>query len=146
MTAQYHINAMLTSVLWLGLGVLLSTFFYRVPDGVENQDDRPVLSWEVKPAYWEHLARLNFKKTAQIFPSFSRPGSRAKNVILFMGDGMGAPSIAAARFYKAFKTRRHGEAVKLAFEKWPFATMCRTYDLESMVTDSASAATAFLSG
>nr|VZI13627.1 unnamed protein product [Spirometra erinaceieuropaei] len=59
---------------------------------------------------------------------------------------MGLQSLAAARFYKAFKARQAGRASKLVFEGWPFSTMCRTYDLETMVTDSASSATAYLTG
>nr|VZI12360.1 unnamed protein product [Spirometra erinaceieuropaei] len=111
-----------------------------------NRDDnlgKPVLPWEMEPAYWEAKARRNFEETARLFPA-EVSSRRPRNVILFLGDGMGLQSLAAARFYKAFKARQAGRASKLVFEGWPFSTMCRTYDLETMVTDSASSATAYL--
>lgn len=98
----------------------------------------------IAPAFWERLARERLKRSNQIFPA---PQTRAKNVILFLGDGMGIPTISAGRFFKAEVESRLGEANPiLNFEDWPFHTMCRTYDLQATVTDSASSATAYLGG
>ncbi|VDO15581.1 unnamed protein product, partial [Rodentolepis nana] len=79
----------------------------------------------------------------QLFPDFYSKAKKAKNVILFLGDGMGIPTLAATRFDR---TNTTGKAEKHPFEDWEFSSLCRTYDLETMVTDSASSATAYLTG
>ncbi|VDK32922.1 unnamed protein product [Taenia asiatica] len=104
----------------------------------------PENSEVIAPSFWERLAKERLKRTNQIF---SAPRTRAKNVILFLGDGMGIPTISAGRFFKAEVEGRLDEANPLLnFEDWPFHTMCRTYDLQTTVTDSASSATAYLGG
>ena len=44
---------------------------------------------------------------------------RAKNVIIFVGDGMGLPVITASRIYKGQKNGKTGEETVLRFEKFP---------------------------
>lgn len=43
----------------------------------------------------------------------------AKNVILFLGDGMSLPTITAARIYSGQKTGSTGEESALSFEDFP---------------------------
>jgi alkaline phosphatase len=43
----------------------------------------------------------------------------AKNVILFIGDGMGASTVTAARIYKGQKSGNPGEETVLNFEDFP---------------------------
>ena len=43
----------------------------------------------------------------------------AKNVILFLGDGMGVSTVTAARIYKGQKDGHTGEETLLTFEKFP---------------------------
>ncbi|KAL5277614.1 hypothetical protein ACFFRR_002690 [Megaselia abdita] len=64
----------------------------------------------------------------------------AKNVIFFIGDGMSIPTLAAARNYMG------GEEVKLAFEKFPYVGLSRTYAVDKIVPDSAATATSYLCG
>ena len=45
--------------------------------------------------------------------------NKAKNVILFIGDGMGLPTVTAARIYKGQKMGNPGEETKLAWETFP---------------------------
>ena len=45
--------------------------------------------------------------------------NKAKNVILFLGDGMGLPTVTAARIYKGQKMGNPGEETKLAWETFP---------------------------
>lgn len=44
----------------------------------------------------------------------------AKNVILFLGDGMSLTTITAARIYKGQLQNTSGESGHLSFEKFPF--------------------------
>lgn len=103
----------------------------------------PIKAEEIPPAYWEDLARKHIDMANKQFPDWSNSAKQAKNVILFLGDGMGVPTLSASRFYEGY---RNGSAIFNSFEEWDFGTLCRTYDLETMVTDSASSATAYLTG
>ncbi|RNJ64348.1 MAG: alkaline phosphatase [Porphyrobacter sp. IPPAS B-1204] len=73
------------------------------------------------------------------------PG-KAKNVILFIGDGMGISTITAARIYEAQKRGETGEENTLSFEKFPNVALVKTYNTNAQVPDSAGTATAMHSG
>ncbi|XP_045448087.1 membrane-bound alkaline phosphatase-like [Melitaea cinxia] len=70
----------------------------------------------------------------------------AKNVILFLGDGMSIATLAATRVYLGRKYGHLGEEVKLSFETFPFTGLAKTYCVDSNVADSACSGTAYLSG
>lgn len=70
----------------------------------------------------------------------------AKNVIIFVGDGMGVSTITAARIYAGQKRAEDGVSYKLAMETLPNAALSRTYSHDFQVADSASTATAIVSG
>lgn len=72
--------------------------------------------------------------------------SRAKNVILFIGDGMGISTITAARIYDAQKRGETGEENQLSFEKFANLALVKTYNTNAQVPDSAGTATAMHSG
>ena len=71
---------------------------------------------------------------------------RAKNVILFIGDGMGISTITAARIYEAQKRGETGEENSLSFERFPNVALVKTYNTNAQVPDSAGTATAMNSG
>ena len=71
---------------------------------------------------------------------------RAKNVILFIGDGMGISTITAARIYEAQKRGETGEENRLSFETFPNVALVKTYNTNAQVPDSAGTATAMHSG
>ncbi|CAG9123030.1 unnamed protein product [Plutella xylostella] len=64
----------------------------------------------------------------------------ARNVVLFIGDGMGPATVAATRLY------RGGESHRLFYETFPHVGMLKTYNANYMVPDSASTATALFCG
>uniref|UniRef100_A0A034W0Q0 alkaline phosphatase n=1 Tax=Bactrocera dorsalis TaxID=27457 RepID=A0A034W0Q0_BACDO len=65
---------------------------------------------------------------------------KAKNVILFLGDGMGLTTHSAARNLIG------GEEQYLSFEKFPYTGLSKTYAVDIIVPDSANTATAYLCG
>jgi alkaline phosphatase len=71
---------------------------------------------------------------------------RAKNVILFIGDGMGISTITAARIYAGQSKGLDGESYQLAMEKLPYSAFSKTYTHDSQVADSAPTAVAMASG
>ncbi|MEQ8411855.1 MAG: alkaline phosphatase [Erythrobacter sp.] len=77
--------------------------------------------------------------------SLSRSG-KAKNVILFIGDGMGISTITAARIYEGQKRGESGEENTLSFESFPNVALVKTYNTNAQVPDSAGTATAMHSG
>jgi alkaline phosphatase len=71
----------------------------------------------------------------------------AKNVILFLGDGMGVTTVTSGRIYVAQQAgSTAGEETSLAFETFPHVALSKTYNVDSQVPDSAGTATAFLTG
>ncbi len=70
----------------------------------------------------------------------------AKNVILFIGDGMGVSTITAARIYAGQKHGVDGESYKLTMETLPWSALSKTYSNDFQVADSAATATAMTTG
>ena len=62
-----------------------------------------------------------------------------KYVFLFIGDGMSYPQVQATAYFL-------GKSKKLPFMEFPSVGMMTTYNSESTITDSASAATAMATG
>jgi alkaline phosphatase len=73
-------------------------------------------------------------------------GGRAKNVILFVGDGMSLPTVAAARILDGQRKGLPGEGNLLAWESFPDTAFSRTYNTDSQVPDSAGTMSAMATG
>lgn len=72
--------------------------------------------------------------------------AKARNVILFIGDGMGISTITAARIYAGQKQGQSGEEYVLPFETFGNVALVKTYNTNAQVPDSAGTATAIHSG
>ncbi len=71
----------------------------------------------------------------------------AKYVFLFIGDGMGLAQRNAAEVYQAAVTRKSETGItKLNMSKFPVHGMSSTYSMNTLITDSAAAATALACG
>ncbi len=71
---------------------------------------------------------------------------RAKNVILFVGDGMSLATVAAARILEGQQQGESGEEHRLAWEDFPATALSRTYDTDSQTPDSAGTMSAMATG
>jgi len=78
-------------------------------------------------------------------PKF-RNKSNAKNVILFIGDGMGVSTVTAARILEGQLKGMQGEENNLSFDVFPYTGMAKTYNIDSQTPDSAGTMTAMMSG
>ena len=88
-----------------------------------------------------------FDNSARSEIDTTRPApKRAKNVILFIGDGMGISTITAARIYAGQKMGMSGEEYVLPFERFANTALVKTYNTNAQVPDSAGTATAMHSG
>ncbi|KAG5306441.1 PREDICTED: alkaline phosphatase isoform X1 [Acromyrmex echinatior] len=86
--------------------------------------------------HWHDLANKELKESL----SYHWNLKKAKNVILFVGDGMSPDTITASRIY------RGGEISQLAWEHFPHIGILKTYTTNQQVPDSASSATALFGG
>ena len=71
---------------------------------------------------------------------------RAKNVILFVGDGMGISTMTASRILEGQLAGESGEENELSFEELPYLALSKTYSANQQVPDSAPTATAMVTG
>lgn len=77
----------------------------------------------------------------------SFPNNRkAKNVILFVGDGMGISTLTAARILEGQMNGKPGEETRLAFENFPNVALSKTYSWDQQTSDSAPTMTAMITG
>ncbi|HEX5124553.1 MAG TPA: alkaline phosphatase [Rhodanobacteraceae bacterium] len=72
--------------------------------------------------------------------------AHAKNVIVFLGDGMSITTITAARIYEGQLKGGSGEENRLSFENFPATALSRTYETDFQTADSAGTMTAIMSG
>lgn len=70
----------------------------------------------------------------------------ARNVILFVGDGMGIATVTAARILEGQLRGQTGEENLLSFERFPYTALSKTYNVDMQVPDSAGTMTAMMSG
>ncbi|XP_011495250.1 PREDICTED: alkaline phosphatase [Ceratosolen solmsi marchali] len=86
--------------------------------------------------YWLEVAEKELKDSL----SYAWNTNKAKNIVLFVGDGMSSDTITASRIY------RSGEDSYLAWERFPHIGLLKTYNVDKQAPDSASAATALFCG
>ena len=65
---------------------------------------------------------------------------QARNVIFFLGDGLGINTLTAARIFHA------GEEGQLAIDRLPESAFVKTFSNNAMVTDSAAGMAAYMTG
>ncbi|XP_074658589.1 alkaline phosphatase-like [Tubulanus polymorphus] len=94
------------------------------------------------PAHWNKQAQDSLERNLKI----TENQNVAKNIILFIGDGMGVSTVTATRIYKGQQNNLPGEETVLSYEQFPNVALSKTYNTDYQVADSAGTATAFLSG
>ncbi|MFV7782901.1 alkaline phosphatase [Shewanella marisflavi] len=70
----------------------------------------------------------------------------AKNIILFVGDGMGVSTVTAARILDGQLKGQTGEENSLSFETLPHLGLAKTYNVDGQTPDSAGTMTAMVTG
>ncbi len=73
-------------------------------------------------------------------------GGHARNVILFLGDGMSLTTVAAARIFEGQLEGGSGEEHRLAWERFPYTALSKTYETDSQVADSGGTMTSIMTG
>lgn len=70
----------------------------------------------------------------------------ARNVILFIGDGMGVSTVTAARIFDGQLRGEPGEENLLSFERFPYLALAKTYNTNQQTPDSAGTMSAIMTG
>lgn len=73
-------------------------------------------------------------------------GGTARNVILFVGDGMSLPTVAAARILQGQQRGQPGEENRLSWEHFPATALSKTYNTDQQTPDSAGTMSAMATG
>ena len=103
-----------------------------------------VLPQSQKDSSWYSAAQT--KLTTKTTQAQSVKATKAKNVILFVGDGMGVSTLTAARILQGQRNNQSGEEGYLSFEAFPYSAQVKTYNVDAQTPDSAGTMTAMISG
>lgn len=132
----------------VGVFVCLAACIYGAtgfanPQASREYESVPVPEGEDDPEFWRLSAQNSLSRLLSA-PVVDAP---AKNVIVFVGDGMGISTVTASRIYRTQKgTELPGEGGSLSFENFPYTALVKTYAVDRQVTDSAASATALFCG
>lgn len=91
---------------------------------------------------WYDSGRQFVRDAKQVFAN----ARQARNVILFVGDGMGISTITAARILEGQMKGGPGEENSLSFERFPHVALSKTYSWDQQTSDSAPTMTAMVTG
>ena len=91
------------------------------------------------PAWW-------FRAGAAQAAERSAMSGKAKNVILFVGDGMSLATVSAARILDGQRKGGPGEENALSWEGFPHTALSKTYNTDTQTPDSAGTMTAMATG
>ncbi|XP_045521928.1 membrane-bound alkaline phosphatase-like [Pieris brassicae] len=94
--------------------------------------------------YWMNQAQETVKRHAT--RTEGHPRTSARNIVLFLGDGMSVPTLTAARTLLGQRNGRTGEEAELYFETFPTLGLAKTYCVDAQIADSACTATSYLCG
>jgi len=92
--------------------------------------------------FWLRSGRQALGQALKVAPITER----AKNGIIFIGDGMSLTTITAARILSGQLLNKSGEGEQLSFEQLHNVALVKTYNVDQQVPDSAATATAILCG
>ncbi len=91
------------------------------------------------PAWW-------YRSGAARAAANGAMAGKARNVILFLGDGMSLTTVAAARILEGQRRGAPGEENLLSWERFPATAFSKTYNTDSQTPDSAGTMTSIATG
>lgn len=120
--------------------------------------DHPNFGWELGAAEVSDITKVNswFNQAADRIEGIQDEfelshhdfAGKAKNIILFIGDGMGVSTVTAGRILEAQQRygMEFGEEHQVVFEKFPHTALSKTYNSDATVPDSAGTMNAMMTG
>ena len=95
---------------------------------------------------WRQVGRLSAGVLLLFGAALCAAAEGRRNVILFIGDGMGVSTVTAARIFAGQLAGGTGEEHSLSFESFPNLALVKTYTVDRQVPDSAGTMTAIITG
>ncbi len=111
-----------------------------------SNSESPAMKSSYSSPMPEHQQKSPWFQDAQGKASRYAGDKKAKNVILFLGDGMGISTITAARILAGQQNGQPGEENSLSFEDFPVTGLVKTYNVNSQTADSAGTMSAIMTG
>jgi alkaline phosphatase len=129
-----------------------SNVLAKTPDVIVGEEGNDHVAYWLRQVSFPHAgmitveAQVGNQKSIVTWDAFDSPKGRiAKNVILFVGDGLSnAHRVAARILSKGIKEGRYGG--ELAMDDMPNMALVSTHGTDSIVTDSANSAAAYTTG
>lgn len=123
-----------------------------IPSAPFDEDDLQMKHWtdeEETTEYWYEDAQAELRNAEKVFNNIST--KKAKYSIIFLGDGMGIPSITGGRIFEGQRREKmiNAEAHKTSLDLIAddgHVGLSKTYCLDRQTTDSAASATAYMTG
>ena len=122
------------------MSLLVNTSYHATAAPINHATHESSLNWYEQGKEATQKASLHAKQAA------INSEKNAKNIILFIGDGMGISTITAARIYAGQLEGNPGEENKLFFETFPYLALAKTYNTNQQTPDSAGTMTAMMTG
>ncbi|CAF0881660.1 unnamed protein product [Adineta steineri] len=121
--------------------LLLFTFLILL---IKNHVNCGRADWTIEKdaSFWREQARISINEALN-----RRENTKtAKNVIMFLGDGMGVSTVTAGRIRKGQVNGQLGEDLVTEMEQFSHLGLSKTYNIDHQTPDSAATATAYLCG
>ncbi|XP_029699585.1 alkaline phosphatase, tissue-nonspecific isozyme [Takifugu rubripes] len=97
---------------------------------------------EENPEFWRSQAQ----KSLQSVLDRKLNTNVSRNILFFLGDGMGVTTYTAARILRGQLQNQSGEETVMTMDTFPSVGLAKTYSVDFQIPDSAATATAFLCG
>lgn len=95
---------------------------------------------------WYSESAAVVQKTNGLMENLATSPGGAKNIILFVGDGMSLATVTAARILDGQQLGVSGEEHSLSFGNFPFTGLSKTYNVDAQTPDSAGTMSAIMTG
>ncbi len=95
---------------------------------------------------WYSESAAVVQKTNGLMENLATSPGGAKNIILFVGDGMSLATVTAARILDGQQLGMSGEEHSLSFGNFPFTGLSKTYNVDAQTPDSAGTMSAIMTG
>lgn len=97
---------------------------------------------EENAQFWLQEGAASLQQSLSMRPNLRQ----ARNIILFVGDGMGVSTVTGARIFAGQRRGQSGERYQLSFERFPYLALSKTYSANQQTPDSAPTMTAIMTG
>lgn len=132
---------LITAMAALGMGLTACAGTSKPTPPADAYRAADILPAHQRDSDWYHIGEEHLAKR-----QLQDDLPRAKNVILFVGDGMGVSTVTAARILDGQRRGMPGEENSLSFEHFPFTGLVKTYNTDSQTADSAGTMNAMVTG